>query len=96
MRTIPPARPRSRTLTTQKAESLPVPLRVEWADLEDSESEYDDEWERMHTRDWDKVTTTSHLPTAAAASPPAQSGSAAKRRGQRQRRQAGAQPAPKW
>ncbi|CAK0901289.1 unnamed protein product, partial [Prorocentrum cordatum] len=72
-----------------------VPVRVAWADLEDSPSEYDEEWEQVHARDWAKVATTSHLPAAKAADPPEQSRCPATRRTQRprRRRRAGAQPA---
>ncbi|CAK0838355.1 unnamed protein product [Prorocentrum cordatum] len=72
-----------------------VPVRVAGADLEDSPSEYDEEWEQVYARDWAKVATTSRLPAAKAADPPDQSRRAATRRAQRprRRRRAGAQPA---
>ena len=61
------------------------PLRVQRADAEDSESEYDAEREQMHGRDWAKVATSSHLPAAHAAGPKEKNTRAAKRQRQRQR-----------
>ena len=37
------------------------PVRVLWADLADTESEYDTDWEEVHSRDWTRVATASHL-----------------------------------
>jgi len=37
------------------------PVRVLWADLADTESEYDTDWEEVHSRDWTRVATESHL-----------------------------------
>ncbi|CAK0898437.1 unnamed protein product, partial [Prorocentrum cordatum] len=71
-----------------------VPLRVAWADLEDSPSEYDDEWEQMRVRDWAKVATASHIPAAGAADRPDRSRCDATPRAlrlrRRRRRRAGA------
>ena len=65
-----------------------APLRAAWADIEDSESECDLEWEQVHACDWAKVATSSHLPGAPI--------SGHRRSAQRRRRRAGlgSGPAP--
>lgn len=81
----------------QRTDTSLHPTKVVWADLVDTETDddgnYDLEWEKLHSRDWERVATSSHIRTEGAARPAAQEKKPRRRR-RRRKGLAGLVPAP--